>query len=63
VITDRDSNRSRGFAFVEMENEADAQKAIEALNGKSLDDRTIVVSVAQPKEDRGNGSRGGFQRR
>lgn len=62
VITDRDSNRSRGFAFVEMENEADAQKAIEALNGKSLDDRTIVVSVAQPK-DRSNGSRGGFQRR
>ncbi len=63
VITDRDSGRSRGFAFVEMENEADAQKAIEALNGKSLDDRTIVVSVAQPKEDRSNGSRGGFQRR
>ena len=63
VITDRESGRSRGFAFVEMENEADAQKAIEALNGKSLDDRTIVVSVAQPKEDRGNSSRGGFQRR
>ena len=66
VATDRDSGRSKGFGFVEMENQEDAQKAINALDGKTFEDRVIVVNVARPKEDRpqnrGN-FRGGFQRR
>jgi len=66
VITDRDTNRPKGFAFVEMSNNAEAQAAIEGLNGKSLGGRAIVVNEAKPREDRpartgGNGgSRGGF---
>lgn len=67
VATDRDTNQSRGFGFVEMENQEDAQKAINALDGKTFEDRVIVVNVARPKEDRpqtqGNNFRGGFQRR
>lgn len=55
VITDRDSGRSKGFGFVEFENEDDNQKAIDQLNGKELDGRTIAVSVARPKEDRPRG--------
>ena len=66
VATDRDNGRSKGFGFVEMENEEDAQKAISALDGTNFEDRVIVVNVARPKEDRpqnrGN-FRGGFQRR
>lgn len=67
VATDRDSNRSKGFGFVEMENEDDAKKAIAELDGKEFEDRIIIVNVARPKEDRprqdrGN-FRGGFQRR
>lgn len=49
VITDRDSGRSKGFGFVEFENDADNQKAIDQLNGKELDGRTINVSLARPK--------------
>ena len=49
VITDRQTGRSRGFGFVEMENEADASKAIEALNGSELSGRSIIVSEAKPK--------------
>jgi RNA recognition motif-containing protein len=68
VAADRETSRSRGFGFVEMENEADAQKAIEALDGTTFEERTIVVNVAKPREDRprpqfGGGSRGGFGRR
>lgn len=66
VITDRDSNRSKGFGFVEMEDQADAQKAISALDGTVFEDQTIVVNVARPKEDRPQSRgdfRGGFQRR
>lgn len=67
VIIDRDSNRSKGFAFVEMEDDAAAQAAIAALDGKEFEGRTIVVNVAKPREDRprdgGSGFRGGFQRR
>ena len=66
IATDRDTNRSRGFAFVEMDTQEEAEKAIEALDGKDFEDRTIVVNIAKPKEDRpqnrGN-SRGGYQRR
>jgi len=66
VATDRDSGRSKGFGFVEMESQEDAQKAINALDGKSFEDRIIVVNVARPKEDRPQNRgdfRGGFQRR
>ncbi|MEO8399508.1 MAG: RNA-binding protein [Ignavibacteriaceae bacterium] len=49
VITDRQTGRSRGFGFVEMENEADANKAIEALNGSEMNGRSIIVSEAKPK--------------
>ena len=63
VITDRETSRSKGFGFVEYENDADNQKAVDELNGKELDGRTINVSLARPKEDRpagnGGGDRGG----
>ena len=65
VITDRDSGRSKGFGFVEYEDDANNQKAVDALNGKELDGRPITVSIARPKEDRprrdfgGNNDRGG----
>lgn len=65
VVTDRDSGRSKGFGFVEFENEEDNQKAIAQLDGKELDGRPISVSVARPKEERprrdfnGGGNRGG----
>jgi cold-inducible RNA-binding protein len=67
VITERDSGQSKGFAFVEMEDAEAAQKAINALDGKEFEGRTIVVNVARPREDKprtgGNSFRGGFQRR
>lgn len=52
VITDRDSGRSKGFGFVEFEDEANNQKAVDQLNGQDLDGRAIAVSIARPKEDR-----------
>ena len=67
VIKDRDSNMSKGFAFVEMDKPEEAQAAINNLDGKELDGRTIAVSVARPRESRpsngGNNFRGGFQPR
>ena len=55
VITDRESGRSRGFGFVEMSDEAASKKAIAELNGATVDNRAISVSVAKPKEDRSSG--------
>jgi len=52
VITDRESGRSKGFGFVEFENDEDNQKAVDQLNGKELDGRAINVGLARPKEDR-----------
>ena len=49
VITDRDSGRSRGFGFVEMATEDEGRKAIEELNGKTLDGRTLTVNEARPR--------------
>ena len=53
LIKDRDSGQSKGFAFVEMSNQAEVQKAIELFNGRSLGDRELRVSIAQPREERG----------
>jgi RNA recognition motif-containing protein len=69
VMMDRDSGRSKGFAFVEMASDAEAQAAIEGMNGQSLEGRVIVVNEARPREERpggfggrggGGGGRGGF---
>lgn len=67
VITDRDSGRSKGYGFVEIEDEAAAKKAIEELNGAEYDGRTITVSEARPREERprrnfDNNRGGGFRR-
>ena len=58
IITDRDTGRSRGFAFIELDSKESAHAAIQALNGRELDGRALTVNEAKPREDRG--SRGGF---
>lgn len=55
VMMDRDSGRSKGFAFVEMSSDAEAQAAIRGMNGQSVDGRAIVVNEARPKEERSGG--------
>ena len=62
VIQDRDSGRSKGFGFVQMGSDDEAQAAIAALNGQDQDGRALTVNVAKPREDRGGGggSRGGY---
>ena len=66
VISDRDTGRSKGFGFVEMSSEAEAQAAIAALNGQEHDGRSLTVNEAKPKEKRsggfggGGGGRGGY---
>ena len=59
VIKDKFTDRSRGFGFVEMDNNEEADKAIAALNGKEVDGRALKVSEAQPREDKPRGG-GGF---
>ena len=59
IITDRDTGKPRGFGFVEMPQDEDAQKAIAALNGKRLGGRALNVNEARPKESRPPGGRGG----
>ncbi len=61
VVTDRNTGRSRGFGFVEMPDRAQAEKAIEALNGKQVGGRTLNINEARPKADNGGfrGGRGG----
>lgn len=66
VMMDRDTGRSKGFGFVEMGSDAEAQAAINGMNGQALEGRAIVVNEARPREDRpggfggGGGGRGGF---
>lgn len=70
VIRDRDSGRSKGFGFVEMESDADGQNAITKFNGYNLGERPLTVNLARPREERsgggggsyggGGGSRGGY---
>ncbi len=60
IVTDRDTGKPRGFAFAEMANEADAQAAIEALDGKDLNGRNLTVNEARERQPRGgSGGRGG----
>lgn len=69
IIEDRETGRSKGFGFVEMENTEDGEKAIEGLNGEAIDGRNLTVNVARPREERpprrdgggggGRGDRGG----
>ncbi|HEX8992762.1 MAG TPA: RNA-binding protein [Anaerolineales bacterium] len=63
VIKDRDTGQSKGFAFVEMSNQAEAEKAISMLNGHSMGQRELKVSLARPREDRGGGGGGGRRER
>lgn len=58
LIKDRDSGRSKGFAFVEMSNQSEAEKAIQMFNGYTLADRPLKVNAARPREERGFG--GGY---
>ncbi len=58
VIRDRFTDRSRGFGFVEMSNDTEAQTAIDDVNGKEIKGRAVTVNQARPREDRG-GDRGG----
>jgi len=65
IMTDRETGRSRGFAFVEMTNEGEAERAISALNGTNMSGRALNVNEARPKAERGprpggGGGRGGF---
>lgn len=62
VIVDRDTNRSKGFGFVEMSSDEEAKAAIDQLNGKDLDGRAISVNEARPREDKPRGSFGGGNR-
>ena len=67
IVMDRDTNRSKGFGFVEMSSDEEAKKAIDTLNGSDLNGRAISVNEARPREERprrdfnggGNGNRGG----
>jgi RNA recognition motif-containing protein len=58
VIMDRDTGRSKGFGFVEMGSDQEAQAAISALNGKEVDGRALTVNEARPREEGGGGGRG-----
>ncbi|MBX3468593.1 MAG: RNA-binding protein [Planctomycetes bacterium] len=58
VVMDRETGRPRGFAFVEMANEAEGQAAIDAINGVQLGGRALTANVARAREERGGGARG-----
>jgi RNA recognition motif-containing protein len=60
VIMDRDTGRSKGFGFVEMGTDQEAQAAIQALHGKEIEGRALTVNEARPKTEGGGGGRGGY---
>ena len=66
IVIDRDSGRSKGFGFVEMGTQEEAEKAIAALNGTQQDGRSLTVNISKPREDRpsrsGGGGGGGYNR-
>lgn len=62
LMMDRSTGRSRGFAFVTMSSPEEAQKAIDAMNGKSIDGRALTVNIARPREERPGGGGGGGRR-
>jgi RNA recognition motif-containing protein len=62
LIKDRDTGSSKGFAFITMSSEEEANKAIEQFNGKSMGDRELTVSIARPREERPRSGGGGNQR-
>ena len=59
IVRDRDTGQPRGFAFVEMANDSEAETAMQQLNGSNLDGRNLTVNEARPKTDRGGGGGGG----
>ncbi len=59
VVEDRETGRPRGFAFIEMGSDAEAQAAVDGLNGQDLQGRALKVNVAKPRENRGGGGGGG----
>jgi cold-inducible RNA-binding protein len=61
IVTDRDTGRARGFGFVEMGVNAEADQAISALNGRELDGRALNINEARPKESGGGGGGGGYR--
>ena len=63
VMMDRETGRSKGFGFVEMGSDAEAQAAINGMNGQALEGRAIVVNEARPREERPGGFGGGFEQR
>ena len=62
LMMDRETGRPRGFGFITMSSAEEAQKAIDALNGKSIDGRALTVNVAKPREERTGGGGGGGRR-
>jgi RNA recognition motif-containing protein len=62
VVADRDTGRSKGFAFVEMGTDQEAQAAIQGMNGKEHDGRALTVNEARPREERSGGGGGGGRR-
>jgi cold-inducible RNA-binding protein len=63
VVQDRDTGRSKGFGFVEMSDNGQAQAAIQGLNLKEIEGRCLTVNEARPREERGGGGRGGYSGR
>ena len=63
LVMDRETGRSKGFGFVEMPNDNEAQRAIDALNDTEVDGRTIVVKVARPREDQPSYNKPRFNKR
>jgi RNA recognition motif-containing protein len=62
VIKDRSTGYSKGFGFVEMSSQSEAQQAITMLNGHTIGDRQLTVNMARPREERGGQNRGGFRK-